>query len=252
MGRKSSSSTVCRAAGVQVLMKAIRLAAIASIYAGGLVPAFSMSVQAAETFGNTGVQFDTDTIVEFEFVESHGAYQSTFGVINLDTREKTPLLVEVKPSDNPQDVLRPSSVETRGVAGERDFLGTPGNTVPQPLAEFKFKANTKYAFYLESTYNGRPVGIIYSTDVLNSNGKPLPRIQGDLSALGNGGTVIGWDDTGSVLVRVNQEDRDYNDFIVRAGGHIACPYDRNVSTQPLSKGLTKVVASSCQSPVKIQ
>jgi hypothetical protein len=233
MQRKNRSNR----APSQILRRAIGLSAIASLQIVGLLGTFSRPAQAADQFDTNGIRFDVDTIVEFEFVQSHGAYQSTFGVINLNTGEKTPLLAEVKPSDRPQDVNRPTKY--RGPNGEldpTDFTGTPGNTVPQPLAEFTFKANTQYAFYLESTYNGRPAGIVYSTNAQNLGGNQQAKLEGELSGLANGGTITLWDDTGSVLVKPNRQDTDYNDFVVRAGGHLACPYANKVSSNQQSKG----------------
>lgn len=178
-------------------------------------------VQAAETFGNTGIQFDVETVVEFEFLESHGAYQSTFGVVNLDSGEKTPLLAEVKPSDSDDPIVNKRT----------DYLGTPGNAIPKPKAEFDFKAHQRYAFYLESTYQGRAAGLLFSTDALNPSGRQQVKFEGGLSELTNGGTVLRWDDTGSLLVAPSQDDRDFNDFTVRAGGHQACPYQQCVHKQ---------------------
>ena len=216
--------TLSNWAGLQILM---------AVVAAGVLGTFSKPAQAADQFDTNGIQFDVDTIVEFEFVQSQGAYQSTFGVVNLDTGEKTPLLVEVKPSDNPQNVNTPTDY-TRSPS-KPDFTGTPGNTVTQPLAEFEFKAKARYAFYLESTYNGRPAGIVYSSNALNSSNNQQARFDGNFSGLGNGGTINLWDDTGSVLVKPNQEDTDFNDFTVRAGGHLVCPYANNVKTKKQSQ-----------------
>lgn len=203
------------------------------IIASGLVSTFSSSVKAADVYGNGDIKFDTDTIVEFEFLESNGAYQSTFGVIDLDTNEKTPLMREIKPSDVPQDVTRPSDYVEYSA---HDFKGTPGNSVPNPLPEFEFKANHRYAFYLESTYNGRSAGILYSTDAMNPGGNQQARFEGGSEALLNGGSVIRWDDTGSVLVQSDREDRDFDDFVVRVGGHEVCPYSNGISRQKLAQG----------------
>ncbi|MBK4728412.1 hypothetical protein JJD41_00705 [Oxynema sp. CENA135] len=195
--------------------------------AGMLLGSFSDPAQARDLFGNGGIEFDVDTIVEFEFAESNGAFQSTFGVINLDTGVKTPLLVEVKPSDRSQTVERPSTyTDDTGQSQSQDFLGTPGNTVPQPLVEFEFEANTRYALYLESSYNGRPVNLLYSTDAQNPNSRRQAEFRGDFSALANGeGALIRWDDTGEALVRDSDQDRDFDDFIVIVGGYQDCPYD---------------------------
>lgn len=224
------------------LIGVIRLSVIALLNAAGFLSTVSRPVQAIEQFGNSGIEFDVDTIVEFQFVGSQGAYQSTFGVINLDTGEKIPLLYEVKPSDNPQNVNTPTDYRQSALrsstslsVSKPDFVGTGNNTVPQPLVDFEFKANTRYAFYLESNYNGRPAGILYSKDIQNPGNSQQVKFQGELSTLENGGVVLLWDDTGSVLVKPSQEDRDFNDFIVRAGGHLACPYQSNVNNKQQSE-----------------
>jgi hypothetical protein len=167
---------------------------------------FTQAAQAAEDFNNNFIRFEKDTIVELEFVESRGAYQSTMGVINLVTGEKTPLLAEVKASDD-QSLTSPRS---------QDFIGTPGNTVPQPLAEFVFKGGQPYAMYLESSYQGRDAGTIYSSNNRNLNAQLQSRV-GDVSGLSNQGLKIEWDDTGSVLSR--RDDTDFNDFVTIAGGN---------------------------------
>lgn len=172
-----------------------------------------------EMFDNNGVIFAVDTVVEFEFVRSYGAYQSTFGVRNEDTGEETDLISEAKPSDNPQDVNAASEFKTEDPS---DFLGTPGNTVPKHIAEFTFKAGNKYSFYLRSKYQGRVVGTLYSTDINNPNGNQQVRFEGDFLTLGNGGNLMRWDDTGSALVKKDKQDTDFDDFIIRAGGHQKC------------------------------
>jgi hypothetical protein len=174
--------------------------------AGAAIATFSQSAKAVEDFNNNFIRFEKDVAVEFEFVESRGAYQSTFGVINLVSGEKTPLLAEVKSSDD-GSLTSPRS---------RDFLGTAGNTVPQPLTEFTFKAGQPYAFYLDSTYQGREAGTVYSSNNRNLGGQLQSRM-GDMGGLANQGLKIEWDDTGSVLSRRN--DLDFNDFQVIAGGN---------------------------------
>lgn len=233
--RKSERGTAA-GAGVKILMGAVRLAAIASMQAIAIIGISSMQVRAEESFGSEGVRFDVDTIVEFEFVESHGAYQSTFGVINLDTGEKTPLLVEVKPADSDDPVVNKRT----------DFLSTPGNAVPQPLAEFKFKAKTQYAFYLESAYASKPAGILYSINARNPGGNEQARFDSNIAGLSGGGSLIRWDDTGAVLVRPERDDKDFNDFIIRSGGHIACPYNNKTSSDRLGKQLKGNSSQVCR------
>ena len=225
----------------------------------GLLNAMSLSAAAEDIVGNQGIKFDEDTIVEFEFIESHGAYQSTFGVIDLDSCQakssgeiifescaKTPLLSEVKASDNFDfnDVYRQSSYETDLQAGRNnDFLGTPGNTVPNHLSEYMFKADKIYVFYLESQFDNKPAGVVYSTDLINSSGNKQALFHEEnlttqavaqrrnnagfetnkFNALISGGLLVNLDDTGSTLVKTANEDADFDDFVVGVGGYICEP-----------------------------
>lgn len=222
----------------------------------GFLNATSLSVVAEDVVGNEGITFKEDTIIELEFIESHGAYQSTFGVVdldsclkstsgsaNLDTCAKTPLLSEVKASDSFDTVYRRSSYETDLQAGRNnDFLGTPGNTVPNFQTEYLFKANKRYAFYLESEFDGKPAGTVYTTDIVNSSGnrqalfneegltteavakrRNSPQFNANkFNSLINGGLLINIDDTGSTLVKSTNEDADFDDFVVGIGGEYGC------------------------------
>ena len=222
---------------------------------GGLVSALPTLAHAQERFDNGVIQFDFDTVIEFEFLESNNAYQSTFGVVNLSTRERFPLIEEVIPSNAAQSINVPSDFEDdAGLQNRDDFIGTPGNAVPNPLAEFEFEADVPYAFYLESSYNGQPAGIVYSTDTENPNDGQQVRFEDNISRLAEGGVIIRLDDTGSLLVGGGQQDRDLDDFIVRAGGHLACPFSDQLSQDersPLSttaatpQASPQHIASSC-------
>ena len=225
----------------------------------GLLNCMGSAATAEDIVGNKGVSFTEDTIVEFEFIESHGAYQSTFGIIDLDTCqakssgeiifescEKIPLLAEVQASDSFDfnDVYRESSYETDLQAGRNnDFLGTPGVTVPNHLAEYHFKANKIYVFYLESKFDGKPAGVVYSTDLINSKGNRQALFHEEnlttqtvaqrrnnaafdankFDALVSGGLLVNLDDTGSTLVKTANEDSDFDDFIVGIGGYLCNP-----------------------------
>ena len=191
------------------------------------------------SIGNEGIRVNRNTTLETDFIESHGAYQSTFGVINLTTKEKTPLLIETKPSDNSESIFKPSSRRSH-VGTREDFLGTPGNAVPQPIARYNFKPNNDYIFYLESSFNGRPTGILYSTNRLNPDAEQHVRFTGSMGSLcQTGGMTLGWDDTGSKIVRNRAaQDRDYDDFIVRLRD-TACPVgggDPPPVVSPISPG----------------
>ncbi|WP_150109071.1 hypothetical protein [Stanieria cyanosphaera] len=179
-------------------------------------------------FDNQGIKFDEDTIIDFQFIKSHGAYQSTFGVINLDTGEKTPLLVEVKSADTEDTIYRESNYQDDFESDQvSDFIGTAGDTVPEFLNSFTFIAGNRYAFYLESTFNNQPAGIVYSTNLDNLGQNKQAQFAGGLTELANGGVMLRWDDTGSMLVRENLQDVDFDDFIVGVGGEIKCPYDED-------------------------
>jgi hypothetical protein len=191
-----------------------------SIYACGTIAAScglalitSSPALAADNFDNQMIQFGQDTSVEFEFVESHGAYQSTFGVVNLATGEKTPLLNEVKTDD----------ADASASSRQQDFIGTPGNTVPKQFSEFSFKANTPYSLYLESQYKGKDAGTVFSTSAINKAKNKQAQLNGDFASLADGkGLLVSWDDTGSVLVKSNKDDADFNDFVVAIGGYKPC------------------------------
>lgn len=214
------------------LQTRLLLGAIASLSALVLLTPLSVKATGGNQFDNGGILFDAETIVEFEFIESNGAYQSTFGVLNLQTGEKTPLLVEVKPADRVQSVEAESTYQDNSRQGiSNDFRGTPGNTVPQPLVAFQFQANTPYVFYLESTLNGRDAGILYSTNSQNPGGNKQLRFEGNFSTLGTGGVALYWDDTGSLLVDTELDDRDFDDFIIQAGGNLDCPFDNEERSQ---------------------
>ncbi|MEM7796807.1 MAG: hypothetical protein AAF579_20425 [Cyanobacteria bacterium P01_C01_bin.118] len=180
-----------------------------------------LKTQAQELFGNQGIRLAVDTVVEFEFLESNGSYRSVFGIINLETGEKFPLYGEVKEADVPQPVNRPSSYQDdTGPQNRSDFYGSPGDTVPKPLGEFRFAANTDYSFYLESSFGGQAAGTLYSTSNLNEENLDYARFEGPLEEVINGGLLLRWEDTGSLLVGDINTDYDYDDFIIRIGGYL--------------------------------
>lgn len=220
----------------------------------GVVSLVSTTAIANDYVGNQGVQFEEDTIVEFEFLKSHGAYQSSFGVIDLDTCrtgaqgkiifdscQKSPLISEVKPSDNYASVTRRSTFKDDFNRIDLDFVGTPGNTVPQPMSEFTFKAGKRYGFYLESEFGSKRAGTVYSLDLLNPKGtrqailregtrnvissdNVLTEEVNKFSALANenGGLILRFDDTGSNLVKEKDQDLDFDDFVIGIGGFEDC------------------------------
>lgn len=179
----------------------------------------------AFTFNNSGISFNENTTVNFDFVGSYGWFQSSFGVLDLATGNKTVLLSEVKRND--------------GVPGF-DNKGTCGNTVLICSTAFKFEAGKQYAFFLDSGTDVWRDYDIYSTDSMNASGLNFANqfkfLQGtsvlsDLSYEQYAtsptsllGTTAGIQNAnpfaGPVLIAIEDSGvnghRDFNDFLVTA------------------------------------
>ena len=147
--------------------------AIATAVFGSLI----QSVSAAEQFNNQSVQFERDTIIEFQFLESNNPALSTFGVLNLATGEKTPLISKARAQDKPG----------------KNHHGTAGKAVRKPFAEFTFKSGTPYTLYLESTLKGKGTTTVYSAPDKNG-GSQLAKFDNEATSLGTQGVKIGWND----------------------------------------------------------
>lgn len=182
-----------------------------------------------DTLGNRAFVFSEDTVVEFEVKETHGAYQSTVGIVNLDRREQTVLFREVKPYDGYGDRQRqPASPGVNNTGTPIDYLGTVGGGTivngegnASSLIEFTFKAGERYSLYLESV---SPTGATRRTvQAINLN---AAQFQGGLDSGQDNelvGTRISWDDQG--LPRPGK-DNDFDDFVLEAGGYlikVTCP-----------------------------
>jgi hypothetical protein len=151
------------------------------------ITTIAQPVKAAEEFNNQAIQFDRDTIIEFEFLQANNPAQSSFGVINLATGEKVSLISESK---------------------------AKGQMVRKPMSEFTFKANTPYALYLESNVKGKSK-VVYSNNDRNG-GKQFARFDNGVSGLGNQGIKITWNDGLA-------KGQGFNHFAVIAGGGTGCP-----------------------------
>lgn len=193
--------------------------------ASGLFSSFAAPVQAQDAFSNQVIQFPVDTTVEFEFKESHGAYQSSIGIIDLETGQPVQVLFS---ESKPYDQFGTGQSQTRSpgqnnIGTSLDFLGTvQGGTVQNQLTEFTFQANKRYAFYLESV---SPTGQTRRT-VLSSSSLAAV-FDGSLNSGDRGGIVgsrIAWDDDG--LPQAPGKDDDFDDFVIEAGGYlieVGCP-----------------------------
>lgn len=204
-------------------LKAVRRAAIAGLSSLGLLAALPFSLQAQEALSNAVIQFQEDTIIEFELIDTHGYFQSTFGVVDTRTGVKTPLFIEVKPFNDTVP-----SVQGRNDTGtEPDFRGTVeggsvvnGERQANNLIKFRFQAGTPYAFYLDSVdpRTGQAKTTYVSTNSIAA------AFDGNLEA-GETGNVIKWDDSG--FPRPGK-DSDFDDFAIIAGGFpiTPCPLKR--------------------------
>ncbi len=185
---------------------------------------FSGTAQAA-TFGNSGITFDSKTKVNFSFIRSQGAYQSSLGIYEVLTQGGrtvtslvSTLFSEVKASDN---------------GSRNEWAGTLGNTVlGTGKATYEFLAGKVYTLGLVSTFNGNNRPTVFSTNSLNrfggvntqqavfgtnlglNNNSTAAFANANNFSSGNpfiqGGIQIGFDDRG------NGNDADFQDFQVTA------------------------------------
>ena len=187
---------------------------------------------AQDQFDNYNISFSQDTVVEFEFIRSHGSNQSTFGIINFTTGEERVLFREIKPYDAYGNYSRERRIQGQNNTNEFvDYVGTIGNAVlPGPyvnivpynskpngsVIEFLFRKNQDYAFFLESRND---IGEIKRVLLSNDN---YTQFDGELGG-GNMrdrygrdiiGSSISWEDGGER----NITDLDFDDFVVEAGG----------------------------------
>lgn len=120
--------------------------------ATALIGMVSVPAQAS-TFSSSSIKFDTDTIVDFTFLESHGYYRSAFGIQEVGGA-KTSLLTEVQNADKTD--------------GTKDWMGTCGISVTTCNASFTFKANTEYKMTLDwLTAGGEVRSLNYGAKLLN-------------------------------------------------------------------------------------
>lgn len=194
---------------------------LTTVLATGLVSSVAPSVQAQDFFDNNTIAFKEDTVVEFEFIESHGAYQAALGVRNETTGQETILFQELKPYDSfGQGTREGSSVGNDNTGTATDFLGSiQGGTVATRFVEYTFDAGEQYSFYLVSV---SPTGQTSRTVLSNQN---FARFFGSLNGGRQGdvtGVRLGWEDGGRVEVG---NDSDFDDFIIEAGGYLLtnCP-----------------------------
>lgn len=203
---------------------AVSWGAIAALSTLGLYSSLTSSVQAQEALTNNAVQFSVDTIIEFEVTETHGFLQSTFGVINTRTGQKTPLFIETKPFDAWAG-QPPAARQSGDQRVYNDYTGTVaggsivnGERQASPVIRFRFAAHTPYVFYLDSVnpYTRAAQTTLVATNLSNT------RFSGTLEA-GQPGNPMNWEDKGLKTPIVIGSDNDFNDFNIIAGGFLLTP-----------------------------
>jgi hypothetical protein len=166
----------------------LSVAAAATALFSICAPAHAVSLAGSSDLNSTeGFSFAQDTTVKFAFLESHGEYQSVFGVYDASKNLLQNLLAEVQPSDN---------------GNTNDWTGTCGITVPGPCdVTYTFQAGTQYFLGLAS----QAAATVFSGTQFNGQ---LP-----FTFTNDANT-----DT-TVLAVVNDSytgDTDYNDFVFSA------------------------------------
>lgn len=200
----------------------------------GLTP---KSAQANTDFSNQSIYFDRDTVVEFEFIQSHGSYQSVFGMVNQTTGKETIIFEETQPYDGYGSGEQTSSNPRENDTGSNiDFVGTFGETVIQgsdliavktsgkpdgQVVEVPFRANQQYTFFLKTfRSDGSLKSQSFSTqDFLSLDGS-LNGGSRNRDDYGRPiiGTSLAWEDGGTI-----SNDEDHDDFVVEAGGFVFDP-----------------------------
>jgi len=200
-------------------MKANLLTKLTATASALFLLGISAPARAASFFGTDKIQFDSDTEIQFDFNQSHGAYTSILKVFEVGANN---LLTEVSPV---QGIL----AETKGSDnwGDNGWLGTLGNTVAVGTNSFVFQAGKQYTLGLSSTLSWDPGfnGTVYSSSSLNGGSQqflfgswgstgadgtqfdPTPYQSGNPFA---GPVKIGIDDRG------NGNDKDFQDFTLTA------------------------------------
>jgi hypothetical protein len=168
---------------VPSLSVAAAVTALVSICA----PAHAVSLGSSTDLNSTnGFSFDLDTTVKFTFLESHGEYQSAFGIYDASKNLVQNLFSEVQNSDN---------------GNQNDWAGSCGVTVSGPCdVTYTFQAGTQYFLGLAS----QAAATVFSGTQFNGQ---LPFAFTDDA------------DTDTTVLAVNDSylgDTDYNDFIVSA------------------------------------
>ncbi|MEQ8976173.1 MAG: PEP-CTERM sorting domain-containing protein [Coleofasciculus sp. C1-SOL-03] len=183
-------------------MNLAKTSTVLGLVAGSTLALSAMPAEAA-SFGTDGILFETDTKVDFEFLESHGKFQSTLFIVEADAKD-TPVYTLF--TENEAYIMPETD----------DFLGLCPDTVTAPNGSctngFEFKAGVEYSLLLDSM--GKPNlpedsdGKVWSTNVLN---EPVSQqAMFSFEETDSGKYTIRFDDKGA------GPDADFNDFTITA------------------------------------
>jgi hypothetical protein len=199
------------------LVASLTAAAAASAVASFSTPALAASLTSSN-YGVNGLKFDTNTTVQFDFLESHGMWQTALGVYRTDgTLASTLLTEDLRGYD-------PGTSDSNG-----DWTGTCGVSVSNCTTTFTFLAGVAYKFGLRK-YNPTTPTVVNAPYSLGSDankakfvygGSYTYNLQGPTWIANNPGQTpitrtlsVGPD---QVLTAMEDGyDKDYNDFIFKA------------------------------------
>lgn len=202
----------------------IKLIATLSATAAVAGALLSSAPAQAFSFGTGGIQFDRDTEVKFNFVQTRGANKSSLAIYGVNGNS-----LGAKVADLFAEKDRSDNFATIGDAASKanGYLGTAANLVDSSEKSFTFLAGQIYTLGLS---NQGWVGqwTRYSTTSLNAqgfqkaafgtsgsqtvDGQALANVNGfqATNPFFSGGVTIGFDDERM------QGDGDFNDFTVSA------------------------------------
>jgi hypothetical protein len=186
----------------------------------------SVAPAQAASFGTSGISFDKDTTLDFEFTQSYGGYRTDLRLYEVGNggvlTDLGTLFKEVKAAD---------VVGANGQATSQP-LGTAGNAVVDYQASFNFEGGKNYTLgivnygFWESLDDTNPYyDTKFSTSALNTGGTQQAVFGSsggdelfeftDASLFQDGDPLAGWvdisfDDGG------NKNDKDFQDFTLKA------------------------------------
>ncbi len=184
----------------------------------------------AFSFGTSGIKFDSNTTVKFNFVQANGWFKSTLSVYEVIQNAGGTYSLGSKVADLFREMsnVNPGSGPSNGYYSSHVSQGGVVETVQNTVT---FLAGKIYTLALSSvTPGGANMGTVFSMNALNlgggqravfgaphstaingNDGVALPS-PGSYSSVNpfSGPVTIGFEDT------VGGGDRDYNDFVITA------------------------------------